>query len=727
MKIVKSRFPETASGAIGGFYRHTAVITATAFVIVVLIVFSSCSPSVSVSPDTADSADPVTDFANPFTDFADPVTEPPSEWIPPELPETSDAGTAADPVPDPALSSILPSVSPDNVFAPLVLHYADLDPEEYIKSLESAGFQLRRYTDESAILFGSGMLISLSWYKRSVNFRAFISGSGEESGCDDALRVINGCIEDFTRTLYEKGQIIGYKRMEPVEFAVDMTPPDFNDTDGVGIFVCPVKYEGSDSIEATVFIVGREGAVIPYRGIVLTDTETWSHEKYLFYDMDGDGCRDLVVFTGGASSGIHTESFFIYRLGDKPSVIAGSNWITVSGYSVIDMLAAKDGRPVVTAQYSDEDGARRQDIFELVIEDGKTAFRNEKGTVRSFSKRSLFNIFNTNLEKDTDDVYVEQNVFEGYRNFCLDDNIDRLTIEKLAVFPGALGNNLFLRGEGSDFFRLNSDDSFSKLTSPAYTLNLYTAASSDTSGFREYAYPVGKLFTPDGDIYKWDLYNMTVSTFIDVKHSLCRTCVAGGYIFYVTYDGSRAVLKAANQRRTESATILRISSFETKNPAYVIGIADGGAYLCVENEGVYFAGFSDGTVKKIYGYPAGGFAYEKCVDDLLYLAEGNYLFALNRNGVELFRIEAKGRYVVFGSDLVTLFDDRIEFRRSGTDSAYLTLRGDFGPLTALDKRSTPYAVCKGMLYVAVPDERGNLVRVDLNEKSIKVFEGFFLQ
>ena len=103
MKIVKSRFPETASGAIGGFYRHTAVITATAFVIVVLIVFSSCSPSVSVSPDTADSADPVTDFANPFTDFADPVTEPPSEWIPPELPETSDAGTAAGFIVDPSV------------------------------------------------------------------------------------------------------------------------------------------------------------------------------------------------------------------------------------------------------------------------------------------------------------------------------------------------------------------------------------------------------------------------------------------------------------------------------------------------------------------------------------------------------------------------------------------------------------------------------------------------
>ena len=60
---------------------------------------------------------------------------------------------------------------------------------------------------------------------------------------------------------------------------------------------------------------------------------------------------------------------------------------------------------------------------------------------------------------------------------------------------------------------------------------------------------------------------------------------------------------------TRTRTIAsRISSFETKNPAYVIGIADGGAYLCVENEGVYFAGFSDGTVKKIYGYPAGGFA-----------------------------------------------------------------------------------------------------------------------
>ena len=724
MKIAKNRFPGTAPGTIVGFCRHPAGITAAAFAMVVLFVFSSCSPSVSVSPDTAASIDKVTDSENPVTGFDDPVTEPSSGWIPPELPETSDAGTVADPVPDPVLSSILPSVSPDNVSAPLVLHYADLDPEEYIKSLESAGFQLRRYTDESAILFGNGMLISLSWNKKSVNFRAFVSGSGGESGCDNAIRVINGCIEDFTRTLYEKGQVAGYKRMEPVEFAVDMTPPDFNDTDGVGIFVCPVKYEGSDSIEATVFIVGREGAVIPYRGTVLTNTETWSHEKYLFYDMDGDGIRDLVVFTGGASSGIHTESFFIYRLGDKPSVITGSDWIIVSGYSVIDMLAAKDGRPVVTAQYSDEDGARRQDIFELVIEDGKVAFRNEKGTVGSFSKRTIFNI---NWEKDTDDVYVEQKVFEGYRNFCLDDNIDRLTVEKLAVFPGALGSNLFLRSEGSDFFRLNSDDSFSKLTSPAYTLNLYTAASSDTSGFRENAYPVGKLFTPDGDIYKWDLYNMTVSTFIDVKHSLCRTCVAGGYIFYVTYDGSRAVLKAANQRRTESVTILKISSFETKNPAYVIGIADGGAYLCVENEGVYFAGFSDGAVKKIYGYPAGGFAYEKCVDDLLYLAEGNSLFALNRNGVELFRIEAKGRYVVFGSDLVTLYDDRIEFRRPGADSAYLTLRGDFGPLTALDKRTIPYAVCKGMLYVAVPDERGNLVRVDLNEKSIKVFEGFFLR
>ena len=475
-------------------------------------------------------------------------------WTPPVLPDDGSAAVTGTPVPDEGIKPFLPEREPDGVYSPVRVHYDDLDPGEYIKKLESAGLKCLR-NESSAVLFGNGALVDLSWYQRSVSVAVFVSSEGGPVSCADAVRIINRDREGLRAAYPDNRASSG--PFEPVEFASDVTPEGFSDTDGVRVFICPVRYSDRNAAGACVFIVGADGAVVPFFGETLFDGRFGS---YVLYDMDGDGGRDLFVHGPGGTSGVRTESFFVYRLGKTPSVIAGTPTYPVFSNVGLELRAATDGRPVVVASCPDEDGAERRSLYTAELapalsgeKDGlMIAFRNENGEQASLDVCSLRlsaqvlsgGSYPGGWEKDTDDRYVEEKVFEGYRNFVHDYNINRLAVSRLAVFPTARGK-LFLRAEGSDLFRLSADGKASAERAGAYTLNLYTACLSDSMRHSRYVYPVGELYTEDGDIYKWDLYSATVSTFIDVKDRLDRTCFREGFIFYVTYDGKKAVLKAA--------------------------------------------------------------------------------------------------------------------------------------------------------------------------------------
>ena len=660
-------------------------------------------------------------------------------WTPPVLPDDGSAAVTGAPVPDEGIKPFLPEREPDDVYSPVRVHYDDLDPEEHIKKLESAGLKCLR-NESSAVLFGKGALVDLSWYQRSVSVDVFVSSEGGPVSCADAVRIINRDREKMAAASKENRAY--FEPFEPVEFASDVTPPDFLDTDGVRVFICPVKYSESKKIGTCVFIVGGAGAVVPFFGETLLDRR---YGSYVLYDMDGDGGRDLFVHGPGGTSGLRSESFFVYRLGKTPSVIAGDPTYPVFSNVGLELRAATDGRPVVVASCHDEDGAERRSLYTAELapalsgeKDGlMIAFRNENGEQASLDVCSLRpsalllsgGSYPGGWEKDTDDRYVEEKVFEGYRNFVHDYNIDRLTFSRLAVFPLARGGNLFLRAEGSDLFRLDKDGKASKERAAAYTLNLYTACLSGPMSHSGYVYPVGELYTEDGDIYKWDLYSATVSTFIDVKDRLDRTCFREGIIFYVTYDGKKAVLKAAPANHSADATVFRIAEIPTPDPARIVGVSTSGAYISVDRDGVYFVRFSGGGTKKICGAPEGGFDYLKTADGKLYAAGEGTLRAYDVKGKELWSAAAGGCFEVYGDDLITLSADGIEFIHPGSAEPYRRVELRIGSLAAANKFNKPWAISNGKLYICLQGGTGDLAAVDLNspEKTVTVTEGFFRQ
>jgi hypothetical protein len=662
-------------------------------------------------------------------------------WTPPVLPDEGSAAGTADPVPEERIKSFLPEKEPDDVYSPVRVHYDDLDPEEQIKKLESAGLKCLR-NESSAVLFGKGALVELSWYQRSVSVTVFVSSEGGAVSCADAVRIINRDREKMAAASKENRAY--FEPFEPVEFASDVTPPDFLDTDGVRVFICPVKYSESKKIGTCVFIVGADGAAVPYAGDLLLNDAARKYYSYVFYDMDGDGGRDLFVHGPGGTSGLRSESFFVYRLGKTPSVIAGTPTYPVFSTVGLKLRAATDGRPVVVASCPDEDGAERRSLYTAELapalsgeKDGlMIAFRNENGEPASLDVCSLRlsaqvlsgGSYPGGWEKDTDDRYVEEKVFEGYRNFVHDSNIDRLTFSRLAVFPTARGY-LFLRAEGSDLFRLDKDGKASKERAGAYTLNLYTACLSGPMSHFRYVYPVGELYTEDGDIYKWDLYSATVSTFIDVKDRLDRTCFREGIIFYVTYDGKKAVLKAAPANHSADAPVFRIAEIPTPDPARIVGVSTSGAYISVDRDGVYFVRFAGGGTTKICGAPEGGFDYLKTADGKLYAAGDGTLRAYDVKGKELWSAAAGGCFEVYGDDLITLSADGIEFIHPGSAEPYRRVELRIGSLAAANKFNKPWAISNGKLYICLQGGTGDLAAVDLNspEKTVTVTEGFFRQ
>ena len=660
-------------------------------------------------------------------------------WTPPVLPDDGSAAVTGAPVPDEGIKPFLPEREPDDVYSPVRVHYDDLDPDEYIKKLESAGLKCLR-NESSAVLFGKGALVDLSWYQRSVSVTVFVSSEGGPVSCADAVRIINRDREKMAAASKENRAY--FEPFEPVEFASDVTPPDFLDTDGVRVFICPVKYSESKKIGTCVFIVGGDGAVVPFFGETLIDGR---YGSYVLYDMDGDGGRDLFVHGPGGTSGLRSESFFVYRLGNTPSVIAGDPTYTVFSNVGLKLRAATDGRPVVVASCHDEDGAERRSLYTAELapalsgeKDGlMIAFRSENGEPASLDVCSLRpsalvlsgGSYPGGWEKDTDDRYVEEKVFEGYRNFVHDYNIDRLTFSRLAVFPLARGGNLFLRAEGSDLFRLDKDGKASAERAAAYTLNLYTACLSGPMSHFRYVYPVGELYTEDGDIYKWDLYSATVSTFIDVKDRLDRTCFREGIIFYVTYDGKKAVLKAAPANHSADATVFRIAEIPTPDPARIVGVSTSGAYISVDRDGVYFVRFAGGGTKKICGAPEGGFDYLKTADGKLYAAGEGTLRAYDAKGNELWSAAAGGCFEVYGDDLITLSADGIEFIHPGSAEPCRRVELRIGSLAAANKFNKPWAISNGTLYICLSDETGDLAAVDLNspDADVTVIPGFFGQ
>lgn len=657
-------------------------------------------------------------------------------WTPPVLPDEGSAAVTGTPVPDEGIKPFLPEREPDDVYSPERVHYDDLDPEEHIKKLESAGLKCLR-NESSAVLFGNGALVDLSWYQRSVSVAVFVSSEGGPVSCADAVRIINRDREKMAAASKENRAY--FEPFEPVEFASDVTPQVFLDTDGVRVFKCPVKYSESKKIGTCVFIVGADGAVVPFFGETLLDGR---YGSYVLYDMDGDGGRDLFVHGPGGTSGLRSESFFVYRLGKTPSVIAGTPTYTVFSNVGLELRAATDGRPVVVASCPDEDGAERRSLYTAELapalsgeKDGlMIAFRNENGEQASPDVCSLQlsllvlsgGSHPAGWEKDTDDRYVEEKVFEGYRNFVHDYNIDRPTFSRLAVFPTARGR-LFLRAEGSDLFRLSADGKASAERAGAYTLNLYTACLSDPMRHSRYVYPVGELYTEDGDIYKWDLYSATVSTFIDVKDRLDRTCFREGFIFYVTYDGKKAVLKAAPANHSADDPVFRIAEIPTPDPARIVGVSTSGAYISVDRDGVYFVRFAGGGTTKICGAPEGGFDYLKTADGKLYAAGEGALRAYDAKGNELWSAEAGGCFEVYGDDLITLSADGIAFTHPGSAEPYRRVELRIGSLAAANKFNKPWAISNGTLYICLSDETGDLAAVDLNspEKTVTVTEGFF--
>ena len=663
-------------------------------------------------------------------------------WTPPVLPDEGSAAGTADPVPEERIKSFLPEKEPDDVYSPVRVHYDDLDPDEYIKKLESAGLKCLR-NESKAVLFGNGALVELSWYQRSVSVAVFVSSEGGAVSCADAVRIINRDREKMAAASKENRAY--FEPFEPVEFASDVTPPDFLDTDGVRVFICPVKYSESKKIGTCVFIVGGDGAAVPYAGDLLLNDAARKYYSYVFYDMDGDGGRDLFVHGPGGTSGVRSESFFVYRLGKTPSVIAGTPTYTVLSNVGLELRAAIDGRPVVVASYRDEDGAPRRRLFTAVLAPALSgekdtpgiAFRNEKGEPASLDVCSLQlyaqvlsgGSYPGGWKKVTDDRYVEEKVFEGYRNFVHDYNINRMAFSKLAVFPLARGGNLFLRAEGSDLFRLGDDGTASVERAGAYTLNLYTAGLADTMRHFRCVYPVGELYTDDGDIYKWDLYSATVSTFIDVKDRIDRTCFREGFIFYVTYDGKKAVLKAAPAYPSADPSIFRIAEIATANSACVVGVSTSGAYISVDKDGVYFARFADGGTTKICGAPDGGFDYLKTADGKLYAAHGGTLRAYDPEGKELWSAAAGGCFEVYGDDLITLSADGIAFTHPGSAEPYRRVELRIGSLNGVNSLHKPWAISNGFLYICLSDETGDLAAVDLNspEKTVTLTKGFFRQ
>ena len=659
-------------------------------------------------------------------------------WTPPVLPDEGSAAGTADPVPDEGIKPFLPEREPDDVYSPVRVHYDDLDPEEQIKKLESAGLKCLR-NESKAVLFGNGALVELSWYQRSVSVAVFVSSEGGAVSCADAVRIINRDREKMAAASKENRAY--FEPFEPVEFASDVTPPDFLDTDGVRVFICPVKYSESKKIGTCVFIVGGDGAVVPFFGETLLGRR---YGSYVLYDMDGDGGRDLFVHGPGGTSGVRSESFFVYRLGKTPSVIAGTPTYTVFSNVGLELRAATDGRPVVVASCPDEDGAERRSLYTAELapalsgeKDGlMIAFRNENGEPASLDVCSLRlsalvlsgGSYPGGWEKDTDDRYVEEKVFEGYRNFVHDYNINRLAVSRLAVFPTARGY-LFLRAEGSDLFRLDKDGKASKERAAAYTLNLYTAAFANPMGQTRYAYPVGELYTADGDIYKWDLYSATVSTFIDVKDRIDRTCFREGIIFYVTYDGKKAVLKAARAYSSADPSIFRIAEIATANSARIVGVSTSGAYISVDRDGVYFVRFAGGGTTKICGAPEGGFDYLKTADGKLYAAGEGTLRAYDVKGNELWSAATGGCFEVYCDDLITLSADGIEFIHPGSAEPYRKVELRIGSLAAANKFNKPWAISNGTLYICLSDETGDLAAVDLNspEKTVTLTKGFFRQ
>ena len=662
-------------------------------------------------------------------------------WTPPVLPDEGSAAGTADPVPEERIKSFLPEKEPDDVYSPVRVHYDDLDPEEQIKKLESAGLKCLR-NESKAVLFGNGALVELSWYQGSVSVAVFVSSEGGAVSCADAVRIINRDREKMAAASKENRAY--FEPFEPVEFASDVTPPDFLDTDGVRVFICPVKYSESKKIGTCVFIVGADGAAVPYAGDLLLNDAARKYYSYVFYDMDGDGGRDLFVHGPGGTSGLRSESFFVYRLGKTPSVIAGTPTYPVFSTVGLKLRAATDGRPVVVASCPDEDGAERRSLYTAELapalsgeKDGlMIAFRNENGEPASLDVCSLRlsaqvlsgGSYPGGWEKDTDDRYVEEKVFEGYRNFVHDSNIDRLTFSRLAVFPTARGY-LFLRAEGSDLFRLDKDGKASKERAGAYTLNLYTACLSDPMRHSRYVYPVGELYTEDGNIYKWDLYSATVSTFIDVKDRIDRTCFREGIIFYVTYDGKKAVLKAAPANHSADAPVFRIAEIPTPDPARIVGVSTSGAYISVDRDGVYFVRFAGGGTTKICGAPEGGFDYLKTADGKLYAAGEGTLRAYDVKGKELWSAAAGGCFEVYGDDLITLSADGIEFIHPGSAEPCRRVELRIGSLAAANKFNKPWAISNGKLYICLQGGTGDLAAVDLNspEKTVTVTEGFFRQ
>ena len=244
-----------------------------------------------------------------------------------------------------------------------------------------------------------------------------------------------------------------------------------------------------------------------------------------------------------------------------------------------------------------------------------------------------------------------------------------------------------------------------------------------------YVYPVGELYTEDGDIYKWDLYSATVSTFIDVKDRLDRTCFREGFIFYVTYDGKKAVLKAAPANHSADAPVFRIAEIPTPDPARIVGVSTSGAYISVDRDGVYFVRFAGGGTKKICGAPEGGFDYLKTADGKLYAAGEGTLRAYDVKGKELWSAAAGGCFEVYCDDLITLSADGIEFIHPGSAEPYRKVELRIGSLAAANKFNKPWAISNGTLYICLSDETGDLAAVDLNspEKTVTLTKGFFRQ
>lgn len=590
-------------------------------------------------------------------------------------------------------------------------YYKDKNIDDYFQKLRKNGITLLTDKNDRTSTVGYGRDALMYIKKNDSYLNVYVYAARESFTDDDAISVINGKIAQETAD-YVKGSV--YTDMGAVLYAADLSPEGFYEKTSCRLIMCAISSGSGKTTYLRVFVTGKNDAFITQMGF-----NGWAFDPYvcdiLPVDTDGDGTDELLIRTPGPTSGVRTEWFTLYTLGDTPE-LAGCSMMMSDSHGT--KVVSCDGIPAVKLTLADLYNAKYDVIKELVVDQGSIKVRESNGelSVGLFSPENLANKRAAGCPAETDDCFDFSLEFDTYQRFVYDSMIDRTGAVGLKAFRAG-GYTAFIRSEGSDYYILKGDHG-ERVKSPAYTLNLYTG--NGIQYYSEYFVRSG-IFAEENGIYKWDLANGKTASFISTKQPVRNTFRVGSMLYYVTHGKDTVTVKAADVR---GENIYRIGSFECDEAkrASVIGVTSDGVYVGVNTGIIYFTGF-DGSAEKLAEYDGVTLAKLSC--DRLYVCDKNAVHELDENG-EICSAEISGYVEIYGGMIVKVEKDGLKFitAEDGTVTRVIECAIPEPPADAKYRRSLYTVIFDGKMYLWAPGS-DDLTYVDLSDGTSYTVPGFF--